>query len=59
MLRINKENFYQGVRQVAFFHCILSKDSWYDIEKDVVNGELMLIGEGVDHAMDDQQTDAA
>ena len=62
MLCINEESFYQGVRQAAFIHSIPSEDSRYDLEKDVVNGELVPLGGGadsVDHEMEDQQIEIA
>jgi len=52
------QNFYQGVRQTSFFHGVPSEDWWYDLEKDVVNGQLVPLGGGADHVMEDQQTEA-
>ena len=59
MLRINEESFYQGVRHAAFFHGVLTEDSRYNLEKDVVNGELVPLRGGADQVMEDQQTKVA
>jgi len=55
MLRINEESFYQGVRQVTFFHCVPSDDSRYDSEKDVVDCQLVPLGGAANHVMEDPQ----
>jgi len=48
MLRISEEYFYQSLRQATFFHDIPAEDARYDIEKNVVEGKLVLLGRGVD-----------
>jgi len=58
MLHINEESFYQGIQQAAFFHDVRSEDSRYDLEKDMVNGQMVPLGGGVDHVIEDQQTEA-
>jgi len=55
MLRINEESFYQVVRQAAFFHGVPTNDSQYDLGKDVLNGQLVLLGGSADHMMEDPQ----
>jgi len=57
MLRVSEESFNQGVRQVTFFHGVSAEDSRYDLGKDVVNGQLVPLGDdtdGADQAMEDQ-----
>ena len=61
-MRVSEESFNQGVRQVAFFHGVLAEDSWYDLEKDVVNSQLVPLGEGTDNSnqtMEDQSIETA
>jgi len=55
MLCINEERFYQGIQQAAFFHGVPSEDSRYDLEKDVVNNQLVSLGGAADHTMEDPQ----
>jgi len=44
---------------VAFFHGVPTENSRYDLEKDVVNGQFVPLGEGVDQVMEDQQIEVA
>jgi len=54
MIRIKEESFYQGVRQVAFFHGVSTDDPRYDLGKDVVNGNLVPLGENAHNVMEEE-----
>jgi len=53
MLRINEKSFYQGIRQVGFNHGTSMDDPRYDLNKDVVNGKLVPLGENADDAIEE------
>jgi len=55
MLWISEEFFQQGVRQTAFYHNIPVEDPRYDLEKDMVDGKLVPLGENVDAVMDENK----
>ena len=55
MLWINEESFQQGVRHVAFYHCVPVDDSHYDLNKDGVNGKLVPLGGNVDTVMEETE----
>lgn len=45
LLRINKSFFFQGVCLAAFYHGILLDDNWYDVDKEVIDGKLISLGD--------------
>jgi len=51
MLSISEEYFRQGLCQAVFFHDIPAEDSQYDIEKNVVEGNIVSLGGGNDEEM--------
>jgi len=56
MLKINEESFYQGIRQAAFYHGVLMEDHRYDVNKDVVNGELVSLGGNAKNAIKEDES---
>ncbi|KAL9284942.1 hypothetical protein ACSQ67_024699 [Phaseolus vulgaris] len=55
MLRINEESFYHGIRRVAFYHDVPMDDPRYDLNKDVVNGELVPLGGNAENVMEEEE----
>jgi len=55
MLKINEECFYQGIRQTTFYHEVPMEDLRYDLNKDVVNGELVPFGGNAENVMEEEE----